>query len=144
MTTKPTDLAKYGAVNITTAGRARWDAQEPSGSWSDEGELASLGLGCVGQKVNDVLEKNVLLGVSEYVGDATAHVTVVNGELKIAVCIENDVQRFYALIPLNALLTSAIKEIRPRLGVDAAGQSVLSQIVAIGRQIATITEKQRG
>lgn len=142
MTTKPTDLAKYGAVNITTAGRARWDAQEPSGSWSDEGELDLYADSK--QRLKAILEKNVLLGVSEYLGDATAHVTVVNGELKIAVCIENDVQRFYALIPLNALLTSAIKEIRPRLGVDAAGQSVLSQIVAIGRQIATITEKQRG
>ena len=56
----------------------------------------------------------------------------------IGVKIANDEATLIAYVPLKRLLVSALGEIRPTLGVDPQAQALLSQLMTLGQQLASL------
>jgi hypothetical protein len=136
----------FGRVSVQVSGKERWDGQNHSASWSDDGEVAAVinqSLGDIVKPIIAALEqvvaRNASLGASEYLSSAESTLTLApDGDVLIGVKIANDEATLIAYVPLKRLLVSALCEIRPTLGVDPQAQALLSQLMTLGQQLASL------
>lgn len=131
----------FGRVPLAVQGRDRWEAQGPA-HWSDEGEVQKILQPFVAQMANalkDVVARNAALGASEYL--AIGEVTLVPGEqgdVLIGLKIDNGEASLIAYVPFKKLIVAALEDVRPVLGVNPQAQALLSQLIGLGRQLASL------
>lgn len=136
----------FGRLPVQLVGKERWDAQDHASAWSDEGEVGVVlkkafddALAPIVQALEGVVAKNASLGASEYLALSEASATLSpDGELMIGVRVANDAVAMVAYVPFTQLIKSILSEIRPSLGIDPQAQAMLSQMIAIGRGLATL------
>lgn len=136
----------YGKVAIDVLGREAWEKQDATKSWSDDGEVKKIieeSTASMVHALEAAVAQNAHLGVSEYLSIAEAAATVdEKGELLIGVRVSNDEASLIAYVPLKKLIMSVLTELRPRLGVDPQAQTILSHLVGLGRNLASLGVSQ--
>jgi hypothetical protein len=128
----------YGKVPVQVSGRERWETQNHTQSWSDDGDVRKIIEPAIAA-LEQVVAKNAALGASEYLGSAESTLVLApDNDILVGVRIANDEAALIAYVPLKKLLMAALSELRPTLGVDPNAQALLSQLITLGSQLASL------
>lgn len=132
----------YARVPLKTTGREAWEKQDVAGVWSDAGEVRAAVVRHMDQLIAEletVVARNAMIGASDYLSEGEASLSLsTDSDLVVGIRIYNDGAAMIAHVSLRQLLFSALQELRPSLGVDPRAQAILSQIVALGQQLARL------
>lgn len=132
----------YARVPLQTTGRDAWEQQDITGVWSDNGEVRTSVVRHMDQlivELESVVARNAMIGASDYLAEGEASLALSpDNDILLGIRIYNDGASMIAHVSMRQILFSALQELRPRLGVDPQAQAVLSQIVALGQQLARL------
>lgn len=138
----PPGTKHYGRVRLSTTGREAWEAQDATKAWDDAGEVRATVQTHTDRLIADlegVVAKNATLGASEYLAEGEGTLTMSpEGEILVGLRVHNDDAQFIAHVPLRPLVFSALQDMRTSLALDPRAQAVLSQLIALGRQLASL------
>lgn len=131
----------FGKTPVTVDGREVWDRHDATKTWSDGGETAKIVAGhmtAMQTELETTVAQNAVLAVSEFASSAEAAIRADGDDVIVGIRFYSDASALIVNVPLRQILAAALSEIRPLLGADPNAQAALSNLVAIGRQLAQI------
>jgi hypothetical protein len=142
MTQHKIGMRHYAKIPLRTIGREAWEKQNIAGVWSDAGEVETVvqrHLGELTSELQDIVARNAMIGASDYLAEGEASLTLSpDNDILLGIRIFNDGAQMIAHVSLRELLFAALSELRSHLGVDPQAQALLSTLMALGRQLATL------
>lgn len=128
----------YGKVPVGVVGRDKWDRQDASASWTDGGEVKRI-VEAIVPVLEQLVAKEALGAVSDFASTGEAAVQAGDkGEVMVGVRLISEQAAMIVAIPLRKLLIAALTEVRNGIALDPQAQALLSDLVALGRQLATL------
>lgn len=133
----------FGKIAVALVGREAWERQDSSLTWTDGGAVSGI-LSKAQAEIERVVSENATLAVADYASDAKAALRTdpQTGEVIVGLLISNSEASQIVEIPLRQLISAALVELRPQLGVDAQAQAALSGLIALAKNLSALEPRQ--
>ncbi len=132
----------FGKGEVATSNRQAWESHDATQTWTDGGAVRQV-LDEAAGKLERIVAENTSAAVADYVSTAGAALRATeSGEVLLGLRIENDKSFMIVEVPLRKLMVAALMEVRPTIGVDPQAQLVVSALVTLGRQLASLGQPE--
>jgi len=132
----------FGKGEVATSNRQPWEAHDSTQTWTDGGAVRQV-LDEAAGKLERIVAENATAAVADYVSTAGVALRATEtGEVLLGLRIENDKSFMIVEVPLRKLMVTALMEVRPTIGVDPQAQLVVSALVTLGRQLASLGQPE--
>ena len=135
-------MRHYAKIPLKSVGREAWEKQDITGVWSDAGEVQAVvqrHLGNMIGELQDTVARNAMIGASDYLAEGEASLALSpENDILLGIRIYNDGAQMIAHASLRQLLFQALSELRPHVAIDPQAQALLSQLKALGHQLANL------
>ena len=122
-------MRHYAKIPLKSVGREAWEKQDITGVWSDAGEVQAVVQRHLGN----------MIGASDYLAEGEASLALSpENDILLGIRIYNDGAQMIAHASLRQLLFQALSELRPHVAIDPQAQALLSQLKALGHQLANL------